>query len=242
MSKEETKNTKKVAGKTTTTKKSTTAKKSTSKKATTKKNTTNKTTSKKPVETKTTKKAPVKKEAEVKKIKVIKEESKVEEKSKNNSTKALIIAILVLTLFGILFAISENKNEKFVEPETFSEEEQAELKNITVDDYLALKAGSDVSVIYIARPTCSHCVVQTPRMKYIKYKYGVEINYLNTDEFDEEGTDYDKLVASDDFFDEGFGTPTILIVQNDKIIDSVSGESEISDVVELFKTHELIKE
>lgn len=241
MSKEETKNTKKTAGNKTTAKKSTTTKKSTTKKTTTKKSTTNKTTTKKPVETKTAKKVPVKKEAEVKKINAIKEENKVEEKN-NNSTKALIIAILVLTLFGILFAISENKNEKFVEPETFSEEEQAELKNVTVDDYLALKAGSDVSVIYIARPTCSHCATQTPRMKYIKYKYGVEINYLNTDEFNEDGTDYDKLVASDSFFDEGFGTPTILIVQNDKIIDSVSGESDISDVVELFKTHGLIKE
>lgn len=240
MSKEETKNTKKTAGNKTTAKKSTTTKKSTTKKATTKKSTTTKTTTNKPVETKTAKKVPVKKEAEVKKINAIKEENKVEEKN-NNSTKALIIAILVLALFGILFAISENKNEKFIEPETFSEEEQAELKNVTVDDYLALKAGSDVSVIYIARPTCSHCVTQTPRMKYIKYKYGVEINYLNTDEFNEDGTDYDKLVASDSFFDEGFGTPTILIVQNDKIIDSVSGESDISDVVELFKTHGLIK-
>lgn len=240
MSKEETKNTKKTTGNKTTAKKSTTTKKSTTKKATTKKSTTTKTTTKKPVETKTAKKVPVKKEAEVKKINAIKEENKVEEKN-NNSTKALIIAILVLALFGILFAISENKNEKFIEPETFSEEEQAELKNVTVDDYLALKAGSDVSVIYIARPTCSHCVTQTPRMKYIKYKYGVEINYLNTDEFNEDGTDYDKLVASDSFFDEGFGTPTILIVQNDKIIDSVSGESDISDVVELFKTHGLIK-
>ena len=240
MSKEETKNTKKTTGNKTTAKKSTTTKKSTTKKTTTKKSTTNKTTTKKPVETKTAKKVPVKKEAEVKKINAIKEENKVEEKN-NNSTKALIIAILVLALFGILFAISENKNEKFIEPETFSEEEQAELKNVTVDDYLALKAGSDVSVIYIARPTCSHCVTQTPRMKYIKYKYGVEINYLNTDEFNEDGTDYDKLVASDSFFDEGFGTPTILIVQNDKIIDSVSGESDISDVVELFKTHGLIK-
>lgn len=241
MSKEETKNTKKTAGNKTTAKKSTNTKKSTTKKSTTKKSTTTKTTTNKPVETKTAKKVPVKKEAEVKKINAITEENKVEEKN-NNSTKALIIAILVLALFGILFAISENKNEKFIEPETFSEEEQAELKNVTVDDYLALKAGSDVSIIYIARPTCSHCVTQTPRMKYIKYKYGVEINYLNTDEFNEDGTDYDKLVASDSFFDEGFGTPTILIVQNDKIIDSVSGESDISDVVELFKTHGLIKE
>ena len=173
---------------------------------------------------------------------VPKEDVKKEvEKSNNGFTKKVIIAILIVVLIGILFGISESKNSSFEKPETFTEAEQEELNSINVDDYLALKAGSDVSVIYIARPTCSHCATQTPRMKYIKYKYGVEINYLNTDEFDEEGKDYKKLESSDSYFDEGFGTPTILIVQNDKIIDDIAGESEISTVVQLFKKHNLIK-
>lgn len=185
------------------------------------------------------KKAPVKKE-EIKEEKVVEKKEVVTKE--NNTTKTIIIAILVVLLLGVLFVISEKNNTKFVQPETFSEEEQADLNNISVNDYLSLKAGSDASVIYIARPTCSHCVTQTPRMKYIKYKYGVEINYLNTDEFDQEGTDYEKLASSDSFFDEGFGTPTTLIVQNDKIVDSVAGESEISNLVSLFKKYNLIKE
>ncbi len=176
------------------------------------------------------------------KIESIVEKKEVVATENNNTKKAIVIAILVVLLLGILFFISEKNNTAFVEPVSFTDEEQADLKSISVNDYLNLKAGSDTSVIYIARPTCSHCVTQTPRMKYIKYKYGVEINYLNTDEFDQEGTDYEKLASSDSFFDEGFGTPTTLIVQNDKIVDSISGESEISDLVKLFKKYNLIKE
>ena len=179
-------------------------------------------------------------------VKKVKEEVKPTKKeiskdTKKDVIKKIAIAVCVLVLLGILFGISESNNEKFVQPETFTEEEQAELNSITVDDYLQLKAGSSPSVIYIARPTCSHCVVQTPRMKYIKYKYKTEINYLNTDEFNEEGTDYEKLASSDSYFDEGLGTPTILIVQNDKIIDDISGESEVATVVNLLKKYDLIK-
>ena len=166
---------------------------------------------------------------------------KPEIKENKSITKGIVIAVLIVVLFGILFFVSEKSNKSFEKPETFTEEEQEELKNINVDQYLAIKAGTDVAVIYIARPTCSHCEVQTPRMKYVKYKYGVEVNYLNTDEFDEEGNDYQKLASSDSFFDEGFGTPTILIVQNDKIIDSIAGEANVSSVVELFKKYGLIK-
>ena len=196
----------------------------------------------------TKKKTNTKKKVETKKT-VVKEEpvraKKVEVKNETSDKKVIIrnigIACLLVALLIGLFVISEKKNEKYVQTETFTEEEQAELNSINVDDYLKLKAGSSPAVIYIARPTCSHCVVQTPRMKYIKYKYKTEINYLNTDEFDEEGKDYEKLQSSDSYFDEGFGTPTILIVQNDKIIDDISGESEVSTVVSLLKKYDLIK-
>ena len=194
-----------------------------------------------------TKNVKAKKTADKKKV-AVKQVKKVEKETKVNTDKGLgkkiVIAVLLVILFLVLFGISESKNDNFKKSDTgeYTEKEQADLNNINVDEYLALKAGSDISVIYIARPTCSHCVNQTPRMKYIKYKYDVEINYLNTDEFDEEGNDYNKLVSSDGYFDEGFGTPTILIVQNDKILDDIAGESEVSTVVDMFKKYNLIKE
>lgn len=155
--------------------------------------------------------------------------------------KAIAIVIFVVLLLIICYFIGENTNSTYASTDEFSEEEQAELNEISVDEYLKLKDGKDMSIIYIARPTCSHCVVQTPRMKYIKYKYKVEINYLNTDNFSTDNTDYEKVIASDPYFEENdIATPLILLVQNGEIVDYIEGESPVEDVVTLLSAHELI--
>lgn len=174
-------------------------------------------------------------------VKSTKASPKNDKAANKDLIKKIIAVIVVVLVFGCLYLISAKNGVKYAETETFTEEEQAELNNITVDDYLRIKAGSEAAVIYIARPTCSHCASQTPRMKYIKYKYKTEINYLNTDEFDEEGNDYNKLVSSDPYFENDFGTPTILIVQNDKILGDIAGEREVSGVVSFFKEYGIIK-
>lgn len=155
--------------------------------------------------------------------------------------KSILTIIGVILLLVICYFIGENTSTAYTINDTFTKEEQEELSNITVDEYLSLKAGKDTSIIYIARPTCSHCVTQTPRMKYIKYKYKVEIYYLNTDEFSEDNTDYDKVIASDSYFMENdLATPLILVVKDGKIIDMIEGESSVENVVTLLKNNGLI--
>ena len=83
----------------------------------------------------------------------------------------------------------------------------AELNNIGIDEYLTLLAGEEPAAIYLARPTCSHCQVQKPIMENLVYKYDVKINYLNTDELDNEGMT--KLQSSDDFFNEGWAISSV---------------------------------
>lgn len=155
--------------------------------------------------------------------------------------KSILIIVSVLLLLLVCYFIGENANTAYTINDTFTKEEQEELKNITVDEYLSLKASKDTSVIYIARPTCSHCITQTPRMKYIKYKYKVEVNYLNTDEFSEDNTDYDKVIASDEYFMKNdLATPLILLVKEGKIIDMIEGESSVENVVTLLSDNGLI--
>ncbi len=157
------------------------------------------------------------------------------------SKKNIGIIIFVIVLLIACYFIGENSNKTYATTDEFSKEEQADLNEISVDEYLKLKEGKDVSVIYVARPTCSHCVTQTPRMKYIKYKYKVEVNYLNTDSFNTDGTDYDKVIASDEYFQENdIATPLILIVKDGKIIDMIEGESSVEDVVTLFSENGLV--
>lgn len=196
-------------------------------------------------------------ENEVKEEKVIKTNSDDEKRNKIFT----IAAVSILLLAIILSCFATNKNGKYsktpnqgagqtapggsgtggvsAESEAIKDEERKELNNINIDDYLSLLAGEEASIIYIARPTCSHCQVQKPIMENLVFKYeNLKINYLNTDELDNEGMG--KLQSSDDFFKEGWGTPTTLIVKGGKIVDSIAGETSGASLVELFKKYGII--
>ena len=75
-------------------------------------------------------------------------------------------------------------------------------------------------------------------MRYMVYKYGVTVNYLNTDELDSEGQN--KLQKSNDYFQSGWGTPLILIVKDNKIVDKFEGETSIEDLKTMFEKYDLI--
>ncbi len=177
--------------------------------------------------------------------------------SKKNIEKGKTIAIIVLALlivFGGSYYASELKNcdksysgssEPTVKTnnETATEiptEEQSELNNIDIDKYLSLKEGSEKAIIYIARPTCYYCSQQEPIMKNIVYTYGITVNYLNTDKLTDEGQE--KLIKSDDYFSEGYGTPLTLIVQNNEIVAKKEGLTSKDDLISFFKEHGFINE
>ncbi len=205
------------------------------------------------------------KKDEIKEVDTIKEVEEIEvneeiEKEKIDSKKVALIVVGLIIFFGLIFylstlsgkgqyqePVSENENYDMTdvgaESSSISEDEMKDLKEISVDDYLSLKESDEkYSVIYIGRPTCSHCTVQLPIMKHMAYKYNIEINYLNTDNFDSEGKDATKLQKSDDYFSEGWGTPLVLIVKDDEIVEYSEGETSIARLTELFKKYEIISE
>lgn len=217
-----------------------------------------------------TKKAPDVKKKEEKRVESKKnpkvEEKRVveaKEETTKSPVKALIIIILLVVFLGGIFYLSTlsgkgeyseptteagsdtnsgyDGNDTASESASIKEEERSELTSISIDEYLDLKKNKEkYSIIYIGRPTCSHCETQKPIMEHLVYKYGVQINYLNTDSLDEDG--FTKLQSSDDLFKEGWGTPLTMIVKDGKIVDYIEGEASIEKMTELFKKYELINE
>ena len=170
-------------------------------------------------------------------------------KKEQIKTVAIIVLLLVIVFGGSYFAseVKSNKNtsSKTTTPTTnnqkdISEDKQAELNSIDIDKYLSLKKGSDKSIIYISRPTCHYCQQEDPIMKNIVYETKVTVNYLNTDELDDDGNT--KLIKSDDYFSEGYGTPLILVVQKNKIVDKIEGLTSKEDIVSFFKKYDFIKD
>lgn len=232
-------------------------KKNTNKKAPIKKRSVKKTT--------TVKKVPEKK-IEEKEIIETKEEKKKIEIKVDTIKNVIIVVLVIIVIFGISAVASSgsksydkssssnndtsstNSNSSATdavtaiqqESSSISDDEKKELTDIDVDKFLSLKKKSEASIIYIARPTCSYCQIEEPIMKNIAYKYDIEINYLNTDNFEDD--DQSKLVSSDDYFSEGFGTPLILVVKDNSIVEKKEGLTSSKDLIEMFKTNGFISE
>lgn len=172
---------------------------------------------------------------------------------------ATIVVLILIIVFGASYFTSElqecdnggsstttnstnnssNDSSDSSSTSDIPEDEQGELNDIDIDEYLDLKEGSDASIIYIARPTCHYCQEMEPIVRNIVYEYGVEINYLNTDELDDDGQA--KLIESDDYFSEGYGTPLLLVVQNDEIVDIQEGLSTKDTTVNFFRDNGFIE-
>ena len=130
-------------------------------------------------------------------------------------------------------------NNAQAESAKVEDSEKGEFNQINVDTYLAFKAGEEPKIVLVARPTCSYCQIAEPIVQKIIHDYNVEVNYLNTDNF--EGEDQSNFVKSDDMFSEGFGTPMLLLVQNGKIVDSIDGLTDTAHYVEFMKKHNFIQ-
>ena len=73
-----------------------------------------------------------------------------------------------------------------------------------------------------------------------KYKYQLLSYSLNTDELDDDGQA--KLVKSDDYFSEGYGTPLLLVVKDDEIVDIQEGLTDKDATVNFLKDNGFIEE
>ena len=152
--------------------------------------------------------------------------------------KGIIVVLLLIIAFGGSYFASELKENSCKQTATTNE-----LKSISYSDYKKLKAGKELSIIYVARPGCSFCQQQSPIVKQILGTYSdLTINYMNTDNMG--SSDLEEFIKSYDVFKggENFGTPTFLIVGNNKIVDSKIGYTEQDSLIQFFKDHKLIKE
>lgn len=175
---------------------------------------------------------------------------------KNNKILAILSIVLVVILIIICSMVGTDSNntktDKVMEDgqtivtnaqkesEAVKDDEKKEFTQINVDKYLEYYAGEENKIILVARPTCHYCQIAEPILQNISFKYNIEINYLNTDEFSDD--DQTKFINSDDTFKDGFGTPFLLIVSNNKIVSSVNGLTDEDHYISFFKTNGFINE
>lgn len=119
---------------------------------------------------------------------------------------------------------------------------KVQLNKIGIKEFMVLLNNNTKSVIYISRPDCSYCQQQEPILKTLVGEYGIDVNYLNTNEL--EIDEFNTLLSIDTkiFGKDGekFGTPSILIVQSGKINDSLIGLTQYGELKEFFQKNMVI--
>ena len=125
------------------------------------------------------------------------------------------------------------------ESASVKEEETKEFSSINVSELVDIYKGEESKIVLIARPTCHYCQIAEPILHNIAYKYDLDINYLNTDDFTED--DEKTFEEIDELFSQGIGTPLLLIVGNNKINDTVDGLTDTSHYISFFKENGFIK-
>lgn len=126
------------------------------------------------------------------------------------------------------------------ESANISEDEKKDFNDIDVDEYLDLYEGDEKAIVLFSRPTCGYCQIAEPILNHIAYQYDLVINHINTDEMSSD--DSTKLLESDDYFSDGFGTPLLVVVAKGEIVDVVSGLVDTASYVSFFSDNGFIEE
>ena len=163
-----------------------------------------------------------------------------------------IIGVIVLVVLLIISSsiTTDNKNSLSDDLETIISNATNEAKSIkssemksfneiNVDEYINKYNGEEKSLVLIGRDTCHYCQIANPILKHINYIYKIEFNYLNTDNFKE--GDAQKLIDSDSYFANGFGTPLLLVIQDGSIKDKVDGLTDTAHYMKFLKENGFIK-
>ena len=169
----------------------------------------------------------------------------------------IIIAVLVILLCLVCFLGSNSVSKKYSTSSTntdtpssegndileqatkeagkISDEQREAPTDISVDDYIELYSSDDLSLVLLSKESCSYCQIAIPIIENIIYENGVKINRVDVGEMSKE--DSSKLISSDEYFSEGYGTPLLMVVGENSIKDKIEGLTTKESYIEFFKKY-----
>ena len=139
----------------------------------------------------------------------------------NKRIKNIIITVAVILVFGLVFFISKTQEEKLNKQSTNNY-----FHEITVDQYNELLSKGTKIVLLLGRPGCSHCVAFKPVITSVANNKEIDVYYLNTDTIE-------TLEAWDSIWGlvEQEGTPTVAVIENNKLVKSTAGEMTSEELI-----------
>lgn len=138
--------------------------------------------------------------------------------------------------------LAEEDLFKFLQDNKFiGKDEKLPLDYITTAvDYKKVIEAKEKSVVVIAQTGCGACISAHPALNQIAEEYKVPIHYINMTNLTQ---DDQKIVTSSfDVFSGEWGTPLMLVVQDDKVVDMSKGFISKDTYITFLTKNGLIKE
>lgn len=143
-----------------------------------------------------------------------------------NEKKKILIVILAFGLFIALIVLGVIQT--------------AMRRQKIVDDFNAAYSSKTEKLIYLGRPGCSACISFKPTLEKVMSDYKLTYLDINTDNISE--NQVRDMVEKLDLKWDNFGTPTIAIVKNNKVVKSNIGVISEDALITFLKKAGMIEE
>lgn len=109
-----------------------------------------------------------------------------------------------------------------------------------MDAFQDIFASKTEEIIYLGRPGCSHCANFKPILEKVVADY--ELSYFDINIDDLTDTQLNKILKDLGLDINNFGTPTTVIVKENKVLGVQEGETTEESFVKLLKEKNVISE
>lgn len=135
---------------------------------------------------------------------------------KENKALVIIVALIILFIASLMLT---PKSVNYI------------IDDATVSEWLAAAKGEDYTILTLAQTTCSHCQNFLPVAKKFAEKYDIDFYWFDVDQLGQD--DYETLTEQ---FENFQGTPYTVVLKDGKIKGEISGEVDLSTLVEDVET------
>ena len=101
---------------------------------------------------------------------------------------------------------------------------QSEFNDVTYSQYKDILEKEGLHFVYVGTPYCGFCEMIEPILEELQEEENIIFNYLNISTMTD--SEYEDIESTADFFREPWGTPALLVVKNNEVINTISGYRE----------------
>lgn len=155
----------------------------------------------------------------------------------------LIVLGVIVLVIGLAIVFSPDTTDMYISDggvaEGSPDQYLTDIVEVSVDEFIDIMNGSELSILYVMSVNCGYCVEFGPILNKVAVDNELEVSYIDLSKI-ATAQEQEKFFTSNDYFLGEFGTPMTVIVQNGTFIDVIPGYVEEAQIIEFFTANNII--